>query len=106
MKEKNSIRSAWTGLALCLALAGLMPRAACAEDIDIYQGAAGSGAPNLLILYDNAAASDASASYTCDATIPGGTTKLSEDKKTTEPISASSVAACTRRSVQSVPIPL
>ncbi|WP_424460648.1 pilus assembly protein [Ottowia sp.] len=82
MKEKYSIRSAWTGLALCLALAGLVPRAAHAEDIDIYQGAAGSGAPNLLILYDNAAASDASASYTCDATIPGGTTKLSEDKKT------------------------
>ncbi|HSV61505.1 MAG TPA: PilC/PilY family type IV pilus protein [Variovorax sp.] len=41
--------------------------AAHAEDIDIYQGTTTGGAPNLLIVFDNAAAASASSSFTCDS---------------------------------------
>ena len=50
------------GAAALLSLAGA---AAQAEDIDIYQGTTSGGAPNMLIILDNAAAASASSSFTC-----------------------------------------
>jgi type IV pilus assembly protein PilY1 len=48
-----------------LALLTLASAAVRAEDIDIYQGTSGGGAPNMLIILDNAAAASASSSFTC-----------------------------------------
>ncbi|GAA4358014.1 hypothetical protein GCM10023165_52540 [Variovorax defluvii] len=50
------------GAAAVLALAGATAQA---EDIDIYQGTTTGGAPNMLIVLDNAAAASASSSFTC-----------------------------------------
>ena len=72
----------WAHFAAAVALAGLLPGVVHAEDIDIYQGTAGGAAPNLLVILDNAAASDGSASYTCTTTVPGGKAILAQDSKT------------------------
>lgn len=80
--KNHHIPMAWAHFAAAVALAGLLPGAVHAEDIDIYQGTAGGAAPNLLVILDNAAASDGNASYTCTATVPGGTTLLTQDSKT------------------------
>ena len=50
-----------------LALAGLAASGVRAEDIDIYQGNAVGGTPNLLIILDNAAAANANTTFTCSA---------------------------------------
>lgn len=72
---------AWAHFAVTCALAGLLPGVVHAEDIDIYQGTTSGATPNLLVILDNGAASDASASYTCNVTKPGGGA-LAEDSKT------------------------
>lgn len=56
-------------LANSLLLSGLLAAslAAHAEDIDIYGGLQGASQPNLLIIFDNAAAASASSSFTCAA---------------------------------------
>lgn len=48
-----------------VALFALAGAAVQAEDIDIYQGTTSGGAPNMLIILDNAAAASASSSFTC-----------------------------------------
>jgi type IV pilus assembly protein PilY1 len=60
----RSARFAHLGLSALMALTSL---AATAEDIDIYQGSASGGAPNMLIILDNSAAASASSSFNCSA---------------------------------------
>ncbi len=63
MKNKLSYARRLGALAL-IALSGAGARA---EDIDIYQGTASSGAANLLIILDNSAAASASSTFPCSA---------------------------------------
>lgn len=71
----QTMRMGWRA-ALALGLGLLLACSARAEDIDIYQGGGASGGANLLIIFDNAGASDASVTYTCTPDVP------SEDEKT------------------------
>jgi len=70
MTKLNSVSR--LAAAAMLALTGL---AAHADDIDIYAGTFSGDIPNLLIILDNSAASDASSTYTCSAMTPNDPTK-------------------------------
>lgn len=56
--------------------ASVIPTASFSEDIDIYVGGTTGGAPNLLFVFDNSAAFEASATNTCKYADDGATPSL------------------------------